>query len=200
MTEVHQTEDVDELISEGEAYSKDSLDLVCEQLCRRSLFRIGAAMLALLYAVAIYAPLIANDRPYRIEAVYLNEYTGAVRSLSAVTSSVVRLLGQSPQEYLEARGENAPVTWEAALSVEQAAAEERLQALRRALPEVHHARLDEYIRLLEGAAGAGRSGARDEALRLGEQARSLAREFRTELAVRTGADAHSGAEDAAGVS
>ncbi|HJP01649.1 MAG TPA: hypothetical protein QF764_07775, partial [Planctomycetota bacterium] len=50
-------------------YSKDYWDLVFEQLGKRFLFKLGMAVLALLYGAAIYAPFLANDRPLVIEAV-----------------------------------------------------------------------------------------------------------------------------------
>ena len=51
------------------AEARDHWDVVFAQLSRRRLFRLAVAILALLYGLAIYAPLIANDRPYVLEAV-----------------------------------------------------------------------------------------------------------------------------------
>ncbi|HKX45336.1 MAG TPA: hypothetical protein VJP77_01335, partial [Planctomycetota bacterium] len=87
--------------AEARVYSKDYWDIVFEQLARRKLFKIGLAVLALLYAVAIYAPLIANDKPYSIEAIDFGEYRNAARSISAVGSSLARKLGQTEAEYAE---------------------------------------------------------------------------------------------------
>ena len=48
-------ETVDAGIPQAPTYSKDYWDLVFEQLGKRPLFKIGMAILALLYASAIYA-------------------------------------------------------------------------------------------------------------------------------------------------
>lgn len=189
-----------EVPSEGETYSKDSLDIVCEQLGRRPLFRIGVVILALLYAVAIYAPLLANDRPYMLEAVDVKEYTSAVRSLSPVTSSVVRLLGQSREEYLETRGESALETWDAALAVEEEAAHARLAILGAALSEVDRGPLEVYRDRLGRALSAGRAGAQDQALALGQEAKEMAKAFRDDLAARAPDGGLSGSDSPAGVS
>ena len=68
-------------------YSKDYWDLVFEQLGRRPLFKVAMAVLAIVYASAIYAPLIANGRPYVIEAIDLGGYRSATSSLSSVHES-----------------------------------------------------------------------------------------------------------------
>ena len=55
-------------------YSKDYWDNVFEQVSRRPLVKLALAVLALLYGSAIYAPLLANDRPFVIEAVDRKQY------------------------------------------------------------------------------------------------------------------------------
>jgi peptide/nickel transport system permease protein len=55
--------------------------------------RIALACLALLYAAAIYAPLIANDRPLRLDAVHVREYRAALRSLVPATEELARSEG-----------------------------------------------------------------------------------------------------------
>ena len=62
-------------------YSKDYWDLVFEQLGKRTLFKVGVAILTLLYGVAIFAPVIANDRPFKVESVDLKGYGSALRIL-----------------------------------------------------------------------------------------------------------------------
>ena len=51
-------DDASPLLDEGSTYSKDYWDLVLEQLSQRRLFKVGMAVLALLYGLAIFAPLI----------------------------------------------------------------------------------------------------------------------------------------------
>ncbi len=88
-------------VDESAIYSKDYWDLVFEQLSRRSAFKWSLAILALLYATAIYAPLIGNDRPYVLEAIDFKGYNTALRTLSPVSSSVGRFMKQTDEEYLE---------------------------------------------------------------------------------------------------
>jgi peptide/nickel transport system permease protein len=72
---------------EGEAvYSKDYWDLVLEQLAKRKLFNVGMAVLALLYGLAIFAPLIGNDRPFKLVAVNYGEYDSAVRAVGRLST------------------------------------------------------------------------------------------------------------------
>ncbi len=56
--------------------------------------RIALAFLAMLYAAAIYAPLIANDRPLRMEAVHVKEYRAALRSLVPAAQELARLAAE----------------------------------------------------------------------------------------------------------
>ena len=65
-------------------YSKDYWDLVFEQLGKRTLFKVGVAILTLLYGVAIFAPVIANDRPFKVESVDLKGYGSALDRKSVV--------------------------------------------------------------------------------------------------------------------
>ena len=130
--------------AEQAVYSKDYWDLVFEQLGRRRLFQVGMAVLALLYATAIYAPLIANDRPYVLEAVDYKSYGSALRVLSPVASTVERRLKQTPEEYLEARKPEAPATQADALDVDLQAALDRYEELSLALAPEYLAQLEPY--------------------------------------------------------
>lgn len=173
---------VDETGMAQGVYSKDYWDLVFEQLGRRKLFKAGLAILAFLYGVAIFAPLIANDRPYVLEAIDYKGYRSAVSSLYAVTSSVARLSATTPQAYAEARGENAPPALADALAVERSAARDRLDTMRAYLPEGQREPIDEFRAKLEGAIDASLAGDPERAAALGEEAKVLARSLRKELA------------------
>ncbi len=173
---------------EATVYSKDYWDLVFEQLGRRRLFKIGMAILVLLYASAIYAPFIANDRPYVMEAVDLRAYRGAINSLSAVTTGVGRLMKQSDAEYeerLRQAGtlgtELTPQTRAAALEVERGAARQRLEVLYLYLPEEREAPLAEYAGLLDQGLEAYDAGRAEVALEQVNAAKQQARGFRREL-------------------
>ena len=136
--------DADGLDHRPQHYSKDYWDLVFEQLSRRKLFKLGLAVLTLLYATAIYAPLIANDRPFVLEAIDYREYKSALRSLSAVSSAISRLVKQTPEEFLSGRSETSPPTLADALALEVAAAEDRVETMRGYLDDEVRAPLDEY--------------------------------------------------------
>ena len=41
-------------------------------------------VLTLLYAAAIYAPFLSNDRPFRFDGVDLKAYNGAVRQMASI--------------------------------------------------------------------------------------------------------------------
>ena len=75
-----------------DTYSKDYWDLVLGQLKKRKSVRIAVALLVGLYAVAIYAPLLANDRPLYFEGTNYGEYRAAHR---LVTLAAGDLLGKA---------------------------------------------------------------------------------------------------------
>ena len=103
------------------AYSKDYWDIVFEQLGRRKLFKVATVVLALIYASAIFAPIIANDRPYVLEAANYKEYGKAHRTLYPATLGLGRVAKQSAEEYLSKQKEGA-----AEFSYAQAIEQERL--------------------------------------------------------------------------
>ena len=174
---------------EGAVYSKDYWDLVFEQLSRRKLFKLGTAVLALMYAAAIYAPLIANDRPYVLDGIDLAGFKSASRTLYNVANELGGRIGQTDEDYardLEAAGtaglERVPQDLAGAIVQVRAAAEQRLELIRRHLPEdsVQPA-LGELERLLDAAIAARSSGDPALAQEKAGAANDLARELRTAL-------------------
>lgn len=89
--------------TEARVYSKDYWDVVLEQLGRRRLFRVGLAVLAVLYGLAIFAPLIGNDRPYKLVAVDHGEYNRALRALGTLGAAAAWGLEGGTGEELAAR-------------------------------------------------------------------------------------------------
>jgi peptide/nickel transport system permease protein len=187
---------------EAQVYSKDYWDLVFEQLGKRSLFKIGMVILALLYASAIYAPFLANDRPFVIECVDLRAFRSAAGSLSAVTTGMGTLIKQSDEDYTErlrAAGtlgrEGVPQERSGALQQERQAARDRLNTLRLYLPpdgepspeapDAPGARagLDTYEGLVREGLGAFEAGDPETALARITAAKTLARGFRRSLAI-----------------
>ncbi|MDP6764380.1 MAG: ABC transporter permease [Planctomycetota bacterium] len=174
---------------EATIYSKDYWDLVFEQLGKRPLFKLGMAVLALLYASAIYAPFLANDRPLVIEAVDLKGYRAAISSLSAVTTGMAGLMKMSEEEYTERLREagtlgreGVPADRAAALVLEERAAEQRLTVVRRALPAAESDRLGAYEGPVSAALAAFRRGDATAAVEAATEAKTVARGLRRELA------------------
>ncbi|HED64955.1 MAG TPA: ABC transporter permease subunit [Planctomycetes bacterium] len=169
----------------GEAlspYSKDYWDLVFEQLGRRKLFKLAISILALIYASAIYAPLLGNDRPYVLEAIDYKAYGQAQRTLYPVALSVGRLVRQGPEGYEADKSEGAEQDWEGALQAEVDAAENRIETLRSYLGPADTELLDSFQEKLEASVAAAGAGKSDEATALSKEAKEIAKEIRTELA------------------
>ena len=170
-------------VEPGPAYSKDYWDQVFDQLARRKLFNLAMFVLVLLYAVAVYAPLIANDRPYALEAVSYKEYGQAQRTLHPVTLSLGRLLEQGAAEYLESRPEGAELSFEEVLENESQAAHERVATMRRYFAEGKGVRmLDDFLARVDEAVAAGLTGDAARARETVGEAQVIAQEIRAELA------------------
>ncbi len=139
--------------ADAPASSKDYWDLVFEQLGRNRLFQVAAVVLALLYASAIYAPLIANDRPFVLEAANYAEYNKAWRTLYPATLGVGSVAKKTPEEYLAKRTEGSDLGYLEALENERRAVVTQLEAMRLYLPAERHAGLDELARAVEEVTG-----------------------------------------------
>jgi peptide/nickel transport system permease protein len=70
--------------------SLDYWDIVGAQLRKRLSVTVSAVILLALYAAAIYAPLLANDRPLYFHGVDLGAYRKALRELTVTTTSLER--------------------------------------------------------------------------------------------------------------
>lgn len=161
-------------------YSKDYWDIVFEQLGKRALFKISMVVLALLYASAIYAPLIANDKPYVLEAIDYKAYKSATSLMSATTSSVARLMKKTPEEYAESRGEGAPATLDEALKVERDALALKISVVEAALPKEDHAPLGELLDEVDAALATFESGDHEAGLEAANAAKKKARALKKE--------------------
>jgi len=192
---------------EAQVYSKDYWDLVFEQLSKRTLFKIGLVVLAFLYGSAIYAPFLANDRPFVIESVDLRAFRSASGSLSAVTTGMGSLIKQSDEDYTErlrSAGtlgkEGVPQDRTGALQQERQAAANRLETLRLYLPadgepspeapdaQGPRAGLDTYEGLVVEGLAAFDAGDSETALAKITEAKKLARGFRRALTIWDPAD------------
>lgn len=138
------------------AEPKDYWDLVLEKLARRRLFRAALFVLTLLYGVAAFAPVLVSDRPYVVEAVDLEGYAGAVRTLRATVVGLERVAKQDDAAYADSLVGKpaAPPHRGAAFAAELHAARLRIATLRRYLPQAEAAPVDEVARLVGEAAAA----------------------------------------------
>lgn len=163
-------------------YSKDYWDLVFEQLAKRGLFKVSMVILALLYGSAIYAPFLANDRPFVLaDHVDYKEYGAAAKGLRSVCSSIVRQTEKGPEGYLETRGEAAPVDLFAALDVEREAMRIRVHSMQKFLDESEHAPLDKLLSDVDAAIAVIRGGETARGLELAKATKTSASALRKEF-------------------
>jgi len=160
------------LVDEGSTYSKDYWDLVGEQLSKRALFKVGMAVLAVLYGLAIFAPLIGNDRPYKLVAVNYGEYESAARGVERLSSNALERI-QGPGSDLPERALQAEREVTAALT--------RIALMRQFLGPEDRESLDSFKEDLNGSYELALVGEQADAetkfLPLQARARQFAAEF-----------------------
>jgi len=157
----------------GATYSKDYWDLVFDQLGRNRLFKLAAVVLTLLYASAIYAPLIANDRPYVLEAANYAEYNKAWRTLYPASLGLGSVAKKTPEEYLAGRTEGSDLSYAQALENERMAVETQLATMKLYLAAERAAALDALLgdveELVALAAGTAEARSDEDLERIKEQ-------------------------------
>ena len=116
-------------------YSKDYLDLVLEQLAKRRLFKGGMAVLALLYGLAIFAPLIGNDRPVKLVSIDYGAYERAVEGTARLSTIAL--------DRLNSTGDDLPERARLA-EREVMAVSTRLVVMRQYLRPEEHGALDDF--------------------------------------------------------
>ena len=161
------------LIDEGSTYSKDYWDLVFEQLAHRGMFKIGMWILAVLYGLAIFAPVIGNDRPVKLVAIDYGGYERANRALGGLVAAATGRLE-------EAAGAEALAKAATDSERELEAVSVRLETMRTYLPPEEHGRLDalqaEFAAVVEEAS-AGRAPPVDRLGALAEEASAVSAEY-----------------------
>jgi peptide/nickel transport system permease protein len=160
-------------------YSKDYWDLVGGQLAKRKSVRFAAFFLVALYAIAIYAPFLANDRPL----VYTGTDYGAYRSAWRVTANVAddllaKARGGEPawlawqaaqtekgesmegsaKETWDVNQETAPTSFGEWMALDLRALDLRVGVMERQLADEHHALLDDLVSSAAGVRGAAIRG------------------------------------------
>lgn len=174
----------DEWEIQGSSYSKDYWDLFFEQMGKRRLVKAAMALLVLIYASAIYAPLIASDRPYVIEAVGYKAYESAHRNLKNATLGLSGLLRKTPEEFLAGRMEGSDQSYEEALASEEQAARRQVDAMKAALAAELHGPLDEFADVVGQAVRAATAGDREKAMELRTAMRDKEKEIRRDYVAR----------------
>lgn len=127
------------------------------RVSKRRLVRVALCALALLYASAIYAPLIANDRPYFLEAIDRKAYASALRAIPSITASLGVLIGETPGEYAARRTSGSTSTYAQALDGEAAALRDRLGVIERQLAREDATGLAEFSANVERAVASARA-------------------------------------------
>lgn len=167
--------------AEGSTYSKDYWDNAFEQIGRRPMVKLAMVVLALLYAAAIYAPLIANDRPYYLEAVDYKSYGRAQKTLYAGAATLRGVVKKGEQKFLESLPDEAKVrTYEEAIDAEFGSLSRNLDTMRGSLDASEHVRLNEFETQLEELVRLAKVGQEEPALELAGTLRTEAKALRTD--------------------
>jgi peptide/nickel transport system permease protein len=155
----------------GGVYSQDYWDIVLAQLKRRGSVLFSLTVLVFLYAFAIYAPLIANDRPLYFRGVDYGAYKKAQREMALGARSLV--------ERFE-KGEPESKLIQDVLR-EKEAIELRVGTLRRQLALSDRELLQELTRQLARTVRLAEGGSLPEARASAEATRELVERVRAEL-------------------
>lgn len=97
--------------------------------------RLALVVLALLGSVAVFAPLLASDRPYVLVAVRRAEFERARRGLLPPAMALGELVVRGRAEHERARAGTARPDYDTALAAERGALDGRLRTLREALQD-----------------------------------------------------------------
>ena len=167
----------------GSQYSKDYWDIVFEQLGKRALFKVGVVVLTLLYGVAAFAPLIANDRPYHVDSVDIGGFKKATR-VRPMVSEALKVVEMSDEAYAASIEDSTGVSPPDRVSkarTELAAAELRVATMRSMITPEQGEPLDVYLAAFRGGIDALESGDDEEAARLLGEAKTAARAIGKDL-------------------
>lgn len=146
--------------------SQDYWDIVGAQLKKRRSFGIALTLLTLMYATAIYAPLLANDRPIYLKAVDEAGYKKALREMR---------LGATGLAEKVAAGDQAGVSAEVgAMELRISTMLKYLRGDDRALPEQAREQVrGAAARMREGDTAGAQAIARELADKVDKKAREL---------------------------
>jgi peptide/nickel transport system permease protein len=143
---------------------------------RQPLARVACAVLVGLIALAIFAPLIANDRPYYLRAIDVGAHESARLALDPIARECARLGLTDPARYQGERGGGARKPLQAALREELTALHARVEVLRVGLEDGAPPALAALEQVLERIDhSAPRAADWDELVRVSGEARDALR-------------------------
>ncbi len=161
-------------------YSQDYWDIVLSQVKRRPTVIISLVLLGFLYAVAIFAPLIANDRPLYFSGTDRVSYRKAQREILLAAGSLADHLEQGAAGFAAERSRaGETVTWEGTVKREIEAVDLRIRDLERQLAPADRRLLDEFQ--VAAKAASGLDGGGERAAAAAATIRTLSRRVETEL-------------------
>jgi peptide/nickel transport system permease protein len=143
--------------------------------------RLALLVLGLLGSLAVFAPLIANDRPYVLVAVRTAEFERARRGLLPPAMALGELLARGRSAHEQARAGTARPDFDTALAAEGGALEQRIRTLRSALPAERGAEVEAFAEEVSAAVRAGREADDTPPARVAERVVEEARALRTSL-------------------
>jgi len=185
----------DQSAAEPQQYSKDYWDLVFEQLGRSRGFKLAMVILALLYAGAIYAPLLAHDQPLRVEAINRAEYGNAQRTLYPAVLGLGRMVKQSPEQYLEQRTSGSELSYAQALEGERGGVALRVETMKGWLGVETDPVLDELLAKVDLAIVASGAGDAEAAKARSSEAKALAKQVKKEYGAADPGDPAAGGKE-----
>lgn len=100
------------------------------RLLRTTSARVAAGVLALSFTAAIFAPFLANDRPYVLVAIDVGRYEAARGDLVPITCGWLELAAVGPERWNASRPARSTQSFEAAVAAERAGIESRVRTLR----------------------------------------------------------------------
>jgi peptide/nickel transport system permease protein len=159
------------------SYSKDYWDIVLSQMGKRPSVRIALVALVILYASAIFAPFLAGDRPFVLEATDAAGFRKAQKTLVPIAMGFRGLVSDGREGFQGGDDQ----TWEAALQAERDALAQRVETMQRQLEPGDAARLEALGEALDEAALGAREGRQEAALLAADTLVELAKAVRAEM-------------------
>jgi len=168
------TEPAPAVVSAG----RDYWDIVLAEMRKRASVRVSSVLLVLLYAVAIYAPFLAGDRPLYVSGTDAAGYRRAQNTLRFAAADLRELVAGGPEA--QAARPDAP-PFPQALADQRDAVAQRVSTLRTQVDGEAAALLDDLTVALERSESQARRGATGPAVAAADEVVELAKRVKAEL-------------------